>query len=114
MMITQKERSLGGNSRAGFGGLLSGLMDAGGGFCVRIDGVVIWTVRCWGRKRLASAMVGGVGTNDGCRVEVGLAFPPKSSIIVTLKPTKVTECVIFPIAIVVPHYGDCRQDNMWM
>ena len=57
--------------RTVFGGPLSRLTDAGVGYRLRFDGGVIWTIRCWGRKRPASAMVGGGGTNVVCRVEAG-------------------------------------------
>ena len=57
-----------------FGGPLSGLTDAGVGYRRRFDGVMIWTIRCWGRKRLASAMVGGGRTNVVCRVEAGFRW----------------------------------------
>ena len=61
--------------RAVFGGSLSELTDVRGRSRVRKDSVMISTIRYWGRKGLASAMVGGGGTNVVCRVEAGLLFP---------------------------------------
>ena len=78
MTITRKEMSVVRNSQALFVVPLSGLTDAGGGSCVWIDGVVIWTIRCWGRKPLAFAMVGGGETNVMCRVEAGFSVPARS------------------------------------
>ena len=66
---------------------MSGLRDAGVRSRERMDGVMIWTIRCWGRKRLASAMVGGGGTNVVCQVEADFRVPARSkkvSIIVAL------------------------------